>query len=102
MDTTELPERVRYALDNAAEIARAPRVPKAHRRPGLLPGQSDALGRCDYGASDPQVMRCQKLATNSIHTLTVRRDYCPEHLAKVGGDVRARTPKRLGDLVEWH
>jgi len=87
-DPDDLPEVVRYALENAVEIARAPRVPRTHLRPGLVPETKTKPVQCDY-------TWCREVATEVLWTRTVRRDYCRKHFERVLADVRARKPRRL-------
>lgn len=65
---------------------------------GLVKSQ-EPRRRCDYDN-----WRCRKTATKTLHTRSVRRDYCPDHFREVLGDIQARTPRRLpsvfkGDLA---
>ena len=94
-DGDDLPEDVRYAYEHAVEIARAPRVPRSHMRPGLVRQGVEPPARCDYGAGSHLTMRCRELATEVIRTRTTRRDYCAKHFEKVLGDIQTRTPRRL-------
>ena len=95
----EIPEDVKRAYENAAEIARAPRVPRSHRRPGLVPERVESI-QCDYGSGSPGVMRCQELATGTVRTRTTRRDYCKEHFEKVLGDIQSRKPRRVNAAIK--
>jgi len=90
----DIPEPVRYAYEHAVEIARDPRVPRSHMRPGLVCERVEPV-RCDYGSGSHLTMRCRELATEVIRTRTTRRDYCAKHFEKVLGDVQTRTPRRF-------
>jgi hypothetical protein len=93
-DDDDLPEDVRYAYEHAVELARAPRVPRSHLRPGLVRERVEPV-RCDYGSGSHLTMQCRELATEVIRTRTTRRDYCAKHFEKVLGEVQTRTPRRL-------
>lgn len=97
----EVPEPVRYALDNAAALARAPRAPRSHTRSGLIAESVPEPERCAYGATDPRVRQCRKQATREILTRSQRRGYCGEHFEAIAGELQGRSRRSLGGLVDW-
>jgi hypothetical protein len=62
--------------------------------PGLVKSQAPQQ-RCSYDNG-----RCRKKATETLHTRTVSRDYCPDHFREVLGDIQARAPRRLPSIFK--